>query len=133
MNPKEFLKVLDKTRELMVLEKYTEAKAILENLKEIEKDSESDYNYNLVHQLYQLDSNCKSAHHQQIILEIIKGTLIKKNSISFEDLNKKLKLKENLDISEEILRREVEILILRNLLLCKIEKNKLIFSYHLNL
>ncbi len=130
MNPKEFIKLLDKARELMVLEKYTEAMVTLENLKEIEKNSEYNYNYNLVHQLYQLDSNCKSAHHQKIILEKIKSILFTKNSITFEELNKQLRVKENLGISEEILRREVEILILRNLLSCKIEKNQLIFSHH---
>lgn len=130
MNLKEFIKLLNKSRELIGLEKYVEANAILENLKEIEKNGESDFNYNLVHQLYQLDSNCKSAHHQQVILEIIKDIPTGNNSISFEELSNKLKLKENLYISEEILRREVEILILRNLLSCKIEKNKLIFSHH---
>ncbi len=130
MNLKEFIKLLNKSRELIGLEKYVEANAILENLKEIEKNGESDFNYNLVHQLYQLDSNCKSAHHQQVILEIIKDIPTGNNSISFEELSNKLKLKENLLISEEILRREVEILILRNLLSCKIEKNKLIFSHH---
>jgi hypothetical protein len=130
MNPKEFIKLLDKTRELMTLEKYTEAMVILENLKELEKNNDYNYNYNLVHQLYQLDSNCKSAHHQQIILEIIKKFLITKNSITFEELNKQLRVKENLNISEEILRREVEILILRNLLSCKIEKTHLIFSHN---
>ncbi len=130
MNPKEFIKLLDKTRELMTLEKYAEAMVILENLKELEKNNDYDYNYNLVHQLYQLNSNCKSAHHQQIILKVIKKFLITKNSITFEELNKQLRFIENLNISEEILRREVEILILRNLLSCKIEKNKLIFSHH---
>ncbi|MHA2183015.1 MAG: hypothetical protein ACXAAH_16480, partial [Promethearchaeota archaeon] len=87
MDPKEFMKLLNDARELMIQEKYTEAMEILENLKEIDKTSEIDYNYDLVHQLYQLDSNCKSAHHQQIILKVLNEIKIKKNSISLKDLN----------------------------------------------
>jgi hypothetical protein len=130
MNPKEFTKLLNKARELMTQEKYAQALVILENLKAVDKNSEYDYNYNLIHQLYQLDSNCKSAYHQQIILEIITNIPITKNSISLIELNKLLSDEESLNISEEILRREVELLILRNLLSCKIEKNQLIFSHN---
>ena len=130
MNPQEFEQLLNEARELMTQEKFTEASVILEKLKGIDKISEYDYNYNLIHQLYQLDSNCKSAHHQQIILEIITNIPTTKNSISLNELNELLRDKENLNISEEILRREVELLILRNLLSCRIEKNQLIFHYH---
>ncbi|MHA2280489.1 MAG: hypothetical protein ACXAC5_06530 [Promethearchaeota archaeon] len=129
MNPQEFMKLLNEARELMTQEKYTEAIVILENLKELDESSEYDYNYDLIHQLYQLDSNCKSAFHQQMILEIIKAIAITKNSISIEELNNLLIDKKNLNISQEILRREVELLILRNLLHCKIETNQLIFSH----
>ena len=128
MNPKEFMKLLNEVRELMVQEKYSEAIIILKNLKDLDKSSEYDYNYDLVHQLYQLDSNCISAYHQQRIIEIIKNIPIKKNSISLDELNKLLKDMDNLNLSEEILRREVELLILRNLLVCKIEGDQLIFS-----
>jgi len=130
MNPKEFMKLLNEARELMAQEKYTEAIAILETLKNSDKSSEYDYNYDLVHQLYQLDSNCKSAYHQQRILEIIKNIPITKNSIKLEEIYKLLRVKVDLNISEEILRREVELLILRNLLNCKIEGDQLIFSHH---
>ena len=128
MDPKEFMKLLNEARELMTQEKYTEAMVILDNLKDLDKTSEHDYNYDLVHQLYQLDSNCKSAYHQQIILEIINDIPNTKNSLSLDDLNSLLKDKEKLNISEEILRREVELLILRNLLNCKIEGDQLIFN-----
>jgi Mn-containing catalase len=128
MNPKEFMKLLNEARELMTQEKYTEAIVILENLKSSDKSNESDFNYELVHQLYQLDSNCKSAYHQQRILEIIKNLPIPNNSIKLEEIYKVLRVKENLDITEEILRREVELLILRNLLNCKIEGDQLIFN-----
>ena len=128
MNPQEFVQLLNEARELMIQEKYTEALTILENLKDLDKSNEYDYNYDLIHQLYQLDSNCKSAYHQQRILEIIKNISISKNSISLDELDKQLRDMDNLNISEEILRREVELLILRNLLECKIEGDQLIFS-----
>jgi len=128
MNPKEFMKLLNEARELMTQEKYTEAIVILENLKSSDKTSENDFNYDLVHQLYQLDSNCKSAYHQQRILEIIKNLPIPNNSIKLEGIYKILRVQEDLDITEEILRREVELLILRNLLNCKIEGDQLIFN-----
>ncbi|MBY8984153.1 MAG: hypothetical protein KGD65_03720 [Candidatus Lokiarchaeota archaeon] len=128
MNPQEFVQLLNEARELMIQEKYTEAIIILENLKDLDKSNEYDYNYDLIHQLYQLDSNCKSAYHQQRILEIIKNISINKSSISLDELDKLLRDMDNLNISEDILRREVELLILRNLLDCKIEGDQLIFS-----
>ena len=128
MNPQEFVKLLNEARELMTQEKYSEAITILENLKDLDKSNEYDYNYDLIHQLYQLDSNCKSAFHQQRILEIIKNILINKNSISLDELDKQLRDMDNINISEDILRREVELLILRNLIDCKIEGDRLIFS-----
>ncbi len=128
MNPKEFMKLLNETRELMIQEKYTEAITILEKLKNSEKNGEYDYNYDLVHQLYQLDSNCKSAYHQQRVLEIIKDTPITNNSIKLNEIYKILNSKGDLNISEEVLRREVELLILRNLLNCKLEGAQLIFN-----
>jgi len=130
MNPKEFKKLLNEARELMAQEKFAQALVILENLKIGDRNSEHDYNYNLIHQLYQLDSNCKSAYHQEIILEIITNIPITKNSISFIELNKILSDEKSLNISEEILRREVELLILRNMVSGKIEKNQLILSHH---
>lgn len=129
MNPQEFMKLLNEARELMAQENYTEAIVILENLKELDKSSEYDYNYDLIHQLYQLDSNCKSAHHQQIILEIIKNIPITKDSLSLNELNNYLKDKENIIISEDILRREVELLILRNLLQGRMEGDHLFINH----
>ena len=128
MNPKDFMKLLNETRELMIQEKYKEAITILEKLKNSEKNGEYDYNYDLVHQLYQLDSNCKSAYHQQRVLEIIKDIPITNNSIKLNEIYKILNSKGDLNISEEVLRREVELLILRNLLNCKLEGAQLIFN-----
>ena len=128
MNPEEFIEKLNGVRELMTQEKYSDAIKILDNLKNIEKSSGNNYNYNLTHQLYQLDSNCRSAFHQQIILKQLKNISIKKKSISFKELNQVLRKKIGLNISEEILRREIELLILRNLSKCELKGNQLVFS-----
>ncbi|MFX1289523.1 MAG: hypothetical protein ACFFAG_01055 [Promethearchaeota archaeon] len=128
MNHEDFLEKLNSARELMSQEKYFEAIKILDNLKNIEKISGIDYNYNLIHQLYQLDSNCNSAFNQQIILEQITKLSSKKTSISFKELNLVLREKSEVNINEEILRREIELLILRNLLKCELKGNQLIFS-----
>ncbi len=128
MNPEEFIEKLNGVRELMTQEKYSDAIKILDNLKNIEKSSGNNYNYNLTHQLYQLDSNCRSAFHQQIILKQLKNISIKKKSISFKELNQVLRKKIGLNISEDILRREIELLILRNLLKCELKGNQLVLS-----
>ncbi len=129
MNPQEFIKLLNEARTLMSQEKYADAMTILEILKNSDKSSEYDYNYDLIHQLYQLNSNCQSAYNQQRILKIIKIIPITKNSIKLDEINKLLRVKGDLNISEEILRREVELLILRNLLHCKMEGDQLTFSH----
>lgn len=128
MNPEEFIEKLNGVRDLMTQEKFSDAIKILDNLKNIEKSSGNNYNYNLTHQLYQLDSNCRSAFHQQIILEQLKSISIKTKSLSFKELNQVLRKKIGLNISEEILRREIELLILRNLLKCELKGNQLVFS-----
>ena len=93
-------------------------------LKKIE--SESDFGYNITHRLYQLDSNSRSLYNQQIILENIKNLSKTHDHISFKELNQVLKEKSELELSEDVLRREIELLILRNLLNCKIESEKII-------
>jgi len=127
MNPQEFRQCLNEVRELMAQERYKEAIVILETLKSEDSVSESDFNYNLIHELYQLDSNCKSAFHQQLILERLLNISKNQKRISFTELNDDIKKNLNLNISEEILRREVEILILRNLITCRIEETTIIF------
>ncbi|MFW9865263.1 MAG: hypothetical protein ACFFEN_04120 [Candidatus Thorarchaeota archaeon] len=129
MDPEEFNKYLNAARELMIQEKYGEAIAILDKLKDNEQKNNDEFNYNLIHQLYQLDSNCISAYRQQIILEYLKNISSEKKLISFNELNQKLREKGSLNISDEILRREVELLILRNLIICKIEGNYLDFNF----
>ena len=128
MNPKEFIEKLNDVRGLMTQEKYFDAIQILDKLKKIEKNSGYDYNYDVIHQLYQLDSNCRSVYNQQIILNHLKNISDKKKSISFEGLNRELKEKYNLNLNDQILRREVELLILRNKLYCKIDKDTIILK-----
>lgn len=120
-----FIKQLNEARELMLQEKYKDAIKILEKLKEIEKNN--NYNYDLIHQLYQLDSNCRSVYNQQVILNHIKRLSKDKSSISFRDLNQVIQKAGEISPSEDTLRKEVELLILRNLLTCKIEGNHLLF------
>lgn len=127
MNPEVFAKKLADVRELMVQDKYGEALVIIENLKKIEKTSSYDYNYNLIHQLYQLDSNCKSAHNQQIILKLLKKVSQNNKSITLNKLSIMLRTEEDLILSEDILRRELELLILRNQIQCRIDKYSIKF------
>ena len=123
MESQEFVKQLIEVQELMKEERYAEALVLLSKLKEIEKKGEFDYN--LTHKLFQLDSNCRSLFNQDKILKQIQNFSQNQNSISFQELKESLKTELNLDVG--ILRREVELLILRGLLKSKIEGNELKF------
>ncbi len=119
METQEIVKELNNIRELMTQEKFADAIVLIEKLKE--KDKTSDFDYTYTHQLYQLDSNARSLYNQQIVLKRIKEISLNQNSITFRDLNVMLKSNNELNLSEDILRREIEILILRNQLKCKLE------------
>ena len=123
MDSEEFANLLYEAQNLMKEEKYREALEKLEILQKIEKNG--DFNYNLTHKLYQLISNAASLLNQQILLKYINQVSKKQKSITFRDLN--LLLKKEISFDEDILRREVELLILRGLLSCKIQGNQLIF------
>jgi len=125
MDENDFVKEITDAQELMRNEKYPEALIILGRLKEADKAG--NFDYNLTHKLYQLISNSQSLYNQQRVLSVVKKISLSQKSISFMDLNEILKKQENVELDELILRREVEILILRSLLECKIEGNKLIF------
>ncbi len=125
MDEKEFVEQLNKAQDLMIQEKYNEAINLIEEIKEIEKNS--DFNYNLTHRLYQLDSNIHSLFNQQVILNHINEISKKQGSISFQEINLLIKKSTKLDLSDDILRREIELLILRNLLNCEIDGNLLKF------
>ncbi|MFX1258217.1 MAG: hypothetical protein ACFFAN_10180 [Promethearchaeota archaeon] len=125
MNIKNFIHQLEQAQDLMKAKNYKGALNILEKLKVIEENG--DFDHNLTHKLYQLISNSRSLLNQQMIFKIIKEIKKKKPLISFEEINKLLKKKENLDLEIDVLKREIEILILRNILSCKIDRNNLIF------
>lgn len=121
---KDFIEKLNEVQELMLKENYKRAIIILDKLKAIDK--QADFNYNLTHKLYQLDSNVRSLFNQQLILELIFNLSNDKREITFEELLRLLKKEESLVMDIATLRREIEILMLRSLLSCKIEGNKII-------
>jgi hypothetical protein len=125
MEANDFVKDLNDAQELMRNEKYQEALIILGKLKEADKVG--NFDYNLTHKLYQLISNSQSLYNQQRVLSTIQKISYESKSISFQKFREVLKEHENLDLDEQVLRREVEILILRSLLESKIEGNDLIF------
>lgn len=125
MDEKQFVKQINKVQDLMIKEKYSEAINLIEKLKEIEK--KRDFNYDLTHRLYQLDSNIHSLYNQQVILNHINDISRKQESISFQELNVLIKKNNKLDLDDDVLRREIELLILRNLSRCKIDGNLLKF------
>ncbi|MCJ7647703.1 MAG: hypothetical protein MUP85_03730 [Candidatus Lokiarchaeota archaeon] len=123
MKPNEFANRLNEVQELMAKEKYKEALVLLENLKDLDKTS--DFDYNLTHKLYQLDSNTRSLYNQQIILERLNSINKDIDMISVAEFNETLKLKDNLLLEEPILRRELEILILRGIISIEFKGNML--------
>ena len=125
MDDNDFVKDLNDAQELMRNERYPEALIILGKLKEA--DMAGSFDYNLTHKLYQLISNSQSLYNQQRVLSVVKKISQKQKSVSFINLKEMLNKQENIELDELILRREVEILILRSLLECKIEGNDLVF------
>ena len=125
MDSNDFVKDLNDAQELMRNERYQEALVILGKLKEADKAG--NFDYDLTHKLYQLISNSQSLFNQQRVLSVVKEISHKQKSISFIDLNEILKKQENVELDKLILRREVEILILRSLLEVKIDGNDLVF------
>ena len=107
----------------MAEEKYEDALILLERLKEVERNG--DFDYGLTHKLYQLDSNCRSLFNQKIILKQINTIAAQQNSTSFKNLREIIK--NELNVDEDTLRKEIELLILRGLLDCKIDGNELKF------
>lgn len=123
MDPQDFGKQLLKVQKLMKGGNYAEALVLLVKLKEIEK--KGDFDYNLTHKLYQLDSNCRSLYNQDKILKQINILSKNQDSISFGMLLNLVK--DEINIDESILRKEIELLILRGLLNCKIDGEELKF------
>ncbi|TFG23285.1 MAG: hypothetical protein EU532_13625 [Promethearchaeota archaeon] len=126
MDSQDFYKRLMEAQNLMTNEKYKDALIILDELKQIEKDG--DFDYELVHKLYQLSSNASSFYNQQIILQKLALLVETKNrsSIDIQELGECLREEEGLDLNSNILKRELELLILRDLASFRMEGNKLI-------
>ena len=126
MESQDFYKRLMEAQDLMIREKYKDALILLDELKQIEKNG--DFDYELVHKLYQLSSNASSFYNQQIILEKLTFLLEAKNrrSIDIQELGKCLREEKGLDLEVNILKRELELLILRDLASFRMEGNKLI-------
>ena len=108
MDANDFIKDLNDAQEFMRNEKYSDALFILGKLKEADKAG--NFDYNLTHKLYQLFSNSQSLYNQQKVLSTIQKISHKQKSISFQKLKEILKEHENLDLDDQVLRREVEIL-----------------------
>ncbi|MFX0139836.1 MAG: hypothetical protein ACFFDN_39715 [Candidatus Hodarchaeota archaeon] len=125
MDTLEFRKKLKLAQDLMSQEMFLEALNILKELKAIEKNK--DFDYNLTHKLYQLLSNSQSLYNQQVILKIVNKIIGSQKSITFKELREILQKITNLNIDMSVLRKEIELLILRNMLNCKIENDQLIF------
>lgn len=123
MDRQDFIKQLANVSDLMVKEKYQEALVILEKLKEIEK--KGDFDYNLTHKLYQLDSNTRSLYNQEVILNQINALATKQTIIPLKKLHDLIK--DDLQIDESMLRREIELLILRDKIQIQINGNELKF------
>lgn len=123
MSEKEYLlKQLNKAKEFMSQERYREAIILLERLKIIEK--KGDFDYSLTHELYKLISNSHSLYNQQIIQKYLNKLSKEQDSINFQELFQYLTENEKIDVTDKsILRREVELLILRKQISCKINKN----------
>ena len=109
MDVEEFTQQLNKAHDLMSKERYKESIIILEKLKQLDK--EMNIEYNLAHRLYQLHSNAHSLYNQQVILKNINELSKNIEGISISTLNRKLKEEDQLDITEDIILREIELLI----------------------
>lgn len=117
MNREEFIEKLKRAGELMHDEKYEEAIEILNVLREIER--KGDFDYNLTHKLYQLISNSHSLLNQQIILDFLRDC--PEDQISLNELAKRLNTARKINLDKAIIRKEVELLILRGKLNCTLD------------
>ena len=123
MDRHDFMKQLADISDLMAEEQYQDALILIEKLKEIEK--KGDFDYNLTHKLYQLDSNVRSLFNQEVILNQINTLAAKQTSISFKKLHELIK--NDLNIDENTLRKEIELLILRDKIKSQIDGKELKF------
>ncbi|TXT58019.1 MAG: hypothetical protein BAJALOKI2v1_470012 [Promethearchaeota archaeon] len=126
MDEEIFENKLVKADNLVKNEKYEEAMELLNDLKKIE--DEEDFNYNLTHKLYQLISNTESLHNQQIIIDIIRKNIDDNQMIELTTLYELLKADNSIQIERSILKREIELLILRGVLKGNLKEDKIILD-----
>jgi hypothetical protein len=124
MNTEQFVKELSSAQSFMAEEEYEKALEVLYNLREIEK--KGDFDYSLTHKLYQLISNSESLLNQQKILGTLKKFESQREKIAFDSLSKILKDENNFSLESGIIRREIEMLILRGKVNYKIQGDSLI-------
>lgn len=125
LSENEFLLRLKKAQDLMMEEKYDEALVELYKLRTIEKAG--DFDYSLTHKLYQLISNSESLHNQKRLISHVEEVAKTRESISIDELHKLVSEKGDLNLSQAILQRELELLILRAIIPYKIVGNELFF------
>ncbi|MGV9198342.1 MAG: hypothetical protein ACOC44_02380 [Promethearchaeia archaeon] len=126
MKQEEFEEELYKAQNYMQEEEYQKALSLLYRLREIEK--KGNFNNALTHKLYQLISNSESLHNQKTIITVINNIKKKQDKIKLDALKALINEREDIDLKEEILGREIEILILRGVLPAKIEEDYLLFA-----
>ena len=128
MDTEEFIEQLSDAQNMIMEENYKNALNILYKLREIER--EGNFDYSLTHELYQLISNAESLLNQKAIIEGLSHFTQKEDrrEIDFESLNAHLLTEIELDLKPDLLKREIELLILRNKIPFTIQGNKLILS-----
>ena len=124
-----FIKRLNEVQNLIGEEKFEQAAIIIEELKVIDRNG--DFDYSLTHQLYQLNSNLYSLLNQKKLLKIIEDISKSKDSITFKKLLHIInnKVEHGLNLEESLLKREIELLILRGKISCSIVGDTLKFSH----
>lgn len=126
MKTKDFVKNLAKAEDLIKEEKYKKSLNLLSELKEIEL--QGDFDNSLTHKLYQLISNAESLLNQKKITEGLSEISEKHQKMDFESLCDYFRKHRDLDLKPEIIRREIELLILREKIPYTIEGKSLILK-----
>ena len=125
MKNEDFVKKLSKAQDYMAAEEYKKALSVLYHLRDIEQ--KGNFDYSLTHKLYQLISNSESLYKQKAVISIIEDLKKEQDKVSLDTLKEIIGERDDIDLNEGILGREIEILILRGVLPAKIQGNELVF------
>jgi len=126
MKSEEFVRKLSEAEDLIVNEKYGDSLELLSNLKEIEL--KGNFDNSLTHKLYQLISNAESLLNQKNISDALSKLAQDHERMDFETLSEYFRKHMDLDLKPEIMRREIELLILRGKIPYKIKKKTLVLQ-----